>query len=231
MGELHLEIFVDRMKREFGVEANVGKPQVAYRETITARGRGRGQIHQANRRQRPVRPCKVAHQAARGYYPDKKISKNTTREDHFGLYNIKGGVVPREFIGQVEKGVREAIERGIVAGFKMVDISCELYDGSYHDVDYSEIAFKIAASMAFQDAAKLARPVLLEPIMKVEVVVPEQFMGEITGSLSGTRTDRGYGGAGLARASEERGAALGNVWLYHGAALYDRRPRKLYHGV
>jgi elongation factor G len=202
MGELHLEILVDRMKREFGVEANVGKPQVAYRETITqeaeAEGKyikqtgGKGQYGHVKLRLKPLEPVN----------PDKKISKNTTREDHFEfINNIKGGVIPQEFIGPVEKGVREAMERGIVAGFKMVDISCELYDGSYHDVDSSEIAFKIAASMGFQDAAKLARPVLLEPIMRVEVVVPEQFMGEITGSLSGKRGQiEGMEERGLARA-------------------------------
>src|SRR3989344_1691738 len=202
MGELHLEILVDRMKREFGVEANVGKPQVAYRETITqgaeAEGKyikqtgGKGQYGHVRLRIKPLEPVD----------PDKKVSKNTTREDHFEfINNIKGGVVPNEFIGPVEKGVREAMERGIVAGFKMVDISVELYDGSYHDVDSSEIAFKIAASMGFQEAVKLARPVLLEPIMKVEVVVPEKFMGDITGSLNSKRGQiEGMDERGLARA-------------------------------
>ncbi len=200
MGELHLEIIVDRMKREFGVEANVGKPQVAYRETIQkeaeAEGKyikqtgGRGQYGHVRLRIKPLEPV----------VEGKKISKNITREDHFEfINNIKGGVVPQEFIGPVEKGVREAMERGIVAGYRMVDISCELYDGSYHDVDSSEIAFKIAASMGFQEAAKSARPVLLEPIMKVEVVVPEKFMGDITGSLSSKR--------GAIEGMEERGLA------------------------
>ncbi len=188
MGELHLEILVDRMKREFGVEANVGAPQVAYRETIQkeaeAEGKyikqtgGKGQYGHVRLR---IKPLEKLEEGA-------KIAKNVTREDHFEfINNIKGGVVPQEFIAPVEKGVREAMERGIVAGFKMVDISCELYDGSYHDVDSSEIAFKIAASMGFQDAAKAAKPVLLEPIMKVEVVTPEKFMGDVTGSLSGKR--------------------------------------------
>jgi elongation factor G len=200
MGELHLEILVDRMKREFGVEANVGKPQVAYRETITqeaeAEGKyikqtgGKGQYGHVRLRIKPLQPLD----------PDKKISKNVTREEHFEfINNIKGGVVPQEFIGPVEKGVREAMERGFVAGFKMVDISVELYDGSYHDVDSSEIAFKIAASMGFQAAAQSARAVLLEPIMRVEVVVPEKFMGDITGSLSGKR--------GAIEGMEERGLA------------------------
>ncbi|HVV15160.1 MAG TPA: elongation factor G [Candidatus Paceibacterota bacterium] len=202
MGELHLEILVDRMKREFGVEANVGKPQVAYRETIQkeseAEGKyikqtgGKGQYGHVRLRLKPLEPLD----------PDKKVSKNITREEHFEfINNIKGGVVPNEFIGPVEDGVREAMERGIVAGFKMVDISCELYDGSYHDVDSSEIAFKIAASMGFQEAAKAAKPVLLEPIMKVEVVVPEKFMGDITGSLNSKRGQiEGMEERGLARA-------------------------------
>ncbi len=200
MGELHLEILVDRMKREFNVEANVGKPQVAYRETILreaeAEGKyikqtgGKGQYGHVRLRIKPLEPL------ADG----KKISKNVTREEHFEFINsIKGGVVPQEFIAPVEKGVREAMERGVVAGFKMVDISVELYDGSYHDVDSSEIAFKIAASMGFQDAAKAAGAVLLEPIMRVEVVVPEKFMGDITGSLSGKR--------GAIEGMEERGMA------------------------
>lgn len=206
MGELHLEILVDRMKREFSVEANVGKPQVAYRETIQQEGEaegkyikqtgGKGQYGHVRLRIKPLEPLD----------PTKKVSKNVTREDHFEFINsIKGGVVPQEFIAPVEKGVREAMERGIVAGYKMVDISCELYDGSYHDVDSSEIAFKIAASMGFQEAAKAARPVLLEPIMKVEVVVPEKFMGDITGSLNSKRGQiEGIDERGLARAIKAR---------------------------
>ena len=202
MGELHLEILVDRMKREFGVEANVGKPQVAYRETIMQAAEAEGKYIKQTGGKGQYGHVKLRLKPLEALNPDKKISKNVTREDHFEfINNIKGGVVPQEFIAPVEKGVREAMERGIVAGFKMVDISCELYDGSYHDVDSSEIAFKIAASMAFQDAAKAARPVLLEPIMRVEVVVPEQFMGEITGSLSGKRGQiEGMEERGLARA-------------------------------
>ena len=198
MGELHLEIIVDRMKREFGVEANVGKPQVAYRETIQqeaeAEGKyikqtgGRGQYGHVRIRIKPLLPV----------VEGAKISKNTTREDHFEfINNIKGGVIPQEFIPAVEKGLREAMERGFVAGFKMEDISCELYDGSYHDVDSSEIAFKIAASMAFQEAAQKARAVILEPIMKVEIVTPEKFMGDVAGSLNSKR--------GQIEGTEERG--------------------------
>ena len=188
MGELHLEIMIDRMKREFNVEANVGKPQVAYRETIlgTADAEnkyikqtgGKGQYGHVKL---TVKPMEKIEEGA-------KIPKNVKRyEDFEFIDSIKGGVIPQEFIPAVEKGVYEAMERGIVAGFKMVNISCELTFGSYHDVDSSEIAYKIAASQAFQDAAKRARPVILEPIMKVEAVVPEQFMGDVTGSLSSKR--------------------------------------------
>ncbi len=188
MGELHLEIMVDRMKREFGVEVNVGKPQVAYRETILGEAEaehkyikqtgGKGQYGHVKLTIKPMQPIEEG----------KKIAKNIKRyEDFEFIDNIKGGVIPQEFIPAVEKGVYEAMERGIVAGYKMVNISCDLTFGSYHDVDSSEIAYKIAASQAFQEAAKKARPVILEPIMKVEAIMPEQFMGDITGSLSGKR--------------------------------------------
>ena len=188
MGELHLEIMVDRMKREFGVEANVGKPQVSYRETIQGSAEeeykyikqsgGKGQYGHVKITIKPIEPL------AEG----AKIPKNVHREDGFEFVDsIKGGVIPQEFIPAVEKGVKEAMDRGIVAGFTMTGVSCELTFGSYHDVDSSEIAYKIAASQAFQAAAKRARPVILEPIMKVEVVSPEQFMGDCTGSLSSKR--------------------------------------------
>jgi elongation factor G len=200
MGELHLEILVDRMKREFGVEANVGKPQVAYRETILKEAEAEGKYIKQTGGKGQYGHVRLRIKPLEALDPEKKVSKNTTREDHFEFINsIKGGVVPNEFIGPVEKGVREAMERGFVAGFKMVDISVELYDGSYHDVDSSEIAFKIAASMGFQEAAQRAQAVLLEPIMRVEVVVPEKFMGDITGSLSGKR--------GAIEGMEERGLA------------------------
>lgn len=189
MGELHLEILVDRMKREFGVEANVGAPQVAYKETITGEAEvenkyvkqtgGKGQYGHVKIKIKPLEPLAD---------PEAKLPKNVHREEGFEFIDsIKGGVIPGEFIPAVEKGVKEAMERGIVAGYKMVDVSCELTYGSYHDVDSSEIAYKIAASQAFQEAAKKARPVILEPIMKIEVVVPEQFMGDITGYLSSKR--------------------------------------------
>lgn len=188
MGELQLEIMVDRMKREFSVEANVGKPQVAYKETIQGAAEaeykyikqsgGKGQYGHVKLNIKPLEPA------------PEKIPKNVSRYDEFEFVDsIKGGVIPQEFIPAVEKGVKEAMERGIVAGYKMVDISCELTYGSYHDVDSSEIAYKIAASQAFQDAAKRAKPVILEPIMKVEVVTPEKFVGDVTGHLSSKRAE------------------------------------------
>lgn len=200
MGELHLEILVDRMKREFNVDANTGKPQVAYRETIQNPAEanykyikqtgGRGQYGHVAIKIKPMAPID----------PTAKVPKNVSREAHFEFINsIKGGVIPQEYIPAVEKGIREAMERGIVAGFKMEDISVELFDGSSHDVDSSEIAFKIAASQAFKEAAERAKPVLLEPIMKVEVVVPEKFMGDITGHLTSKR--------GAIESIEDRGMA------------------------
>jgi elongation factor G len=188
MGELHLDILVDRMKREFNVEANIGRPQVAYRETIQKPAEaeckyvkqtgGRGQYGHVKIN---IKPIEAIEEGA-------KIPKNTYREDHFEFVNnIKGGVIPQEFIPAVQKGIQEAMDRGIVAGYKMVDVSIDLFDGSYHDVDSSEVAYKIAGSQAFQDAAKKANAVLLEPVMKVEVVVPEQFMGDVNGHLSSKR--------------------------------------------
>jgi len=188
MGELHLDILVERMKREFKVDANIGKPQVAYRETIQMEAEadhkyvkqsgGRGQYGHVKIR---IRPLKALVEG-------EKVAKNIKREEGFEfINNIKGGVIPQEYIPACEKGVKEGMERGVVAGFKIVDVSCELFDGSYHDVDSSEMAFKIAASKAFQEAAKKANPVLLEPIMKVEIVIPEEFMGDVTGNLSSKR--------------------------------------------
>jgi elongation factor G len=191
MGELHLEILVDRMQREFNVGANVGKPQVAYRETIMGTADvdnkyikqtgGKGQYGHVKIKIKHLEPLTDAQ-------VEKGVAKNITREDHFEfINNIKGGVIPQEYIPAVEKGIRESLGRGILAGYPIVDVSVELYDGSSHDVDSSEIAFKIAASQAFQEAAQKAKPVILEPIMRVEVVIPEQFMGDITGNLSGKR--------------------------------------------
>jgi len=200
MGELHLEIIIDRMKREFNVNANTGKPQVAYRETIQKEAEaenkyikqtgGKGQYGHVVISIKPMEPVEEG----------VKIKNNVKREDHFEfINNIKGGVIPQEFIPAVEKGVREAMERGIVAGYRMEDISVSLNDGSYHDVDSSEIAFKIAASQAFRDAAARAKPVILEPVMRVEIVMPEKFMGDITGHLTSKR--------GQIESMEERGMA------------------------
>ena len=188
MGELHLEIIVDRMKREFSVEANVGKPQVAYKETITGEAEVENKYIKQTGGKGQYGHVKIKIKPLPQYDPEEKVPKNAHREPGFEFIDaIKGGVIPQEFIPAVEKGIREAMDRGIVAGYKMTDISAELNYGSYHDVDSSEIAYKIAASQAFQEAAKKSKPVLLEPIMKVEVVVPEKFMGDITGNLSGKR--------------------------------------------
>ena len=196
MGERHLEIIVDRMKREFSVEANVGKPQVAYKETITKEAEqevkyikqtgGRGQYGHVKIRIRPLGP------------EPEELPKNVKRSEGFEfINNIKGGVIPQEYIPAVEKGLKEGMERGVLAHFKLVNVSCELFDGSYHDVDSSEIAFKIAASQALQEGAQKAGPVILEPIMKVEIVTPEKFMGDVTGNLSSKRAQ--------IEAMEERG--------------------------
>ncbi|MDP2641769.1 MAG: elongation factor G [bacterium] len=198
MGELHLEIIVDRMKREFAVEANVGKPQVAYKETIQGEAEVENKYIKQTGGKGQYGHVKIKIKPLPQYDPEEKVPKNAHREPGFEFIDaIKGGVIPQEFIPAVEKGIREAMDRGIVAGYKMTDISAELNYGSYHDVDSSEIAYKIAASQAFQEAARKAKPVLLEPIMKVEVVVPEKFMGDITGNLSGKR--------GQIEAMEDRG--------------------------
>jgi elongation factor G len=175
MGELHLEVLVDRMKREFSVEANVGRPQVAYKETISKEGQAEGKY--------------IKQSGGRGQYGHVKIKVNhKERGEGFEFINsIKGGIIPSEYIPAVEKGVKESMEKGILAGFPLVDLSVELYDGSYHEVDSSEAAFKIAGSMALREAAKSADPIILEPIMKVEVIIPEKFLGDITGNLNSKR--------------------------------------------
>ncbi len=175
MGELHLEIIVDRMKREFKVDAEVGQPQVAYRETIKA----------------PVdQEYKYAKQSGgRGQYGHVfiKLEPQEPGKGYEFVNNITGGVIPKEYIPAVDKGIQEAMQNGVVAGYPVVDVKATLYDGSYHDVDSSEMAFKIAGSMAFKEAAKKANPVLLEPIMKVEVEVPEEYMGDVIGDINRRR--------------------------------------------
>ncbi len=175
MGELHLEIIIDRMMREFKVEANVGKPQVAYRETIRKPSEAEGKF--------------IRQTGGRGQYGHVKI-KLEPQEPGKGyefVNDIVGGSVPKEYIKPVDHGIKEAMEGGVLAGYEMVDIKAILYDGSYHDVDSSEMAFKIAGSMAFKEAARRAHPVLLEPVMSVEVVVPDEFMGDIIGDLNSRR--------------------------------------------
>jgi elongation factor G len=175
MGELHLEIIVDRMKREFKVEANVGKPQVAYRETIRSAVDAEGKF--------------VRQSGGRGQYGHVwlKIQPNEQGKGYEFINGIVGGTVPREFIPAVDKGIREAVETGVIAGYPVVDVKVTLFDGSYHDVDSNEMAFKIAGSMGFKDGFRKAKPVLLEPIMKVEVVTPEDYSGDVIGDLNRRR--------------------------------------------
>ncbi|QOY86277.1 elongation factor G [Paludibaculum fermentans] len=174
MGELHLEIIVDRLQREFNVGANVGKPQVAYRETIRKKSDGEGRF--------------VRQTGGRGQYGHIKLHLEPNPEKEYEFVNgIVGGTVPKEYIGPAEKGIVEALEGGILAGFPMANVKVTIYDGSYHDVDSSEMAFKIAGSMALKDAAHKAKPVLLEPVMSVEVVVPDEYMGSVNGDLISRR--------------------------------------------
>ncbi len=175
MGELHLDIIVDRLKREFKVEANVGRPQVAYRETIRKGVEAEGKF--------------VRQSGGRGQYGHVKIRLEPAEKGSGYEFenSIVGGVVPREYIGAVDKGIKEALNNGVIAGYPMVDCKATLFDGSYHEVDSSEMAFKIAGSMAFRNAALIADPVLLEPMMKVEVVTPEDYMGDVMGDLNRRR--------------------------------------------
>ncbi len=175
MGELHLEIIVDRMRREFGVEANVGKPQVAYRETIRVKAEGHGRH--------------VRQSGGKGQFGECKIRIEPLEEGKGFEFENKtvGGTIPKEYIPAIEKGIVERLEGGLIAGFPMSDVKIQVYDGNYHDVDSSEMAFKIAGSLAIQDAVKKAKPVLLEPIMSVEVVVPDEYMGPVNGDLISRR--------------------------------------------
>jgi len=175
MGELHLDIIVDRMKREFGVMAKVGAPQVAYKETIRQTAEAEGKY--------------IKQSGGRGQYGHcwLRLEPNETGKGFEFIDEIKGGIVPREFIAPIEKGVKEAMTKGVIAGYPVVDMKVAVYDGSYHEVDSSEIAFKMAAIFAFQEGAKKARPVILEPIMKMEVITPEQYMGDVIGDISAKR--------------------------------------------
>jgi elongation factor G len=185
MGELHLEIIVDRLKREFSVDASVGKPQVAYKETLTRPADGEGRY--------------VRQTGGRGQYGHAKIHLFPAEPGTGYVFEneIVGGSIPREYIKPIDEGIKEALTRGILAGYPVDDVKIQLYDGSFHDVDSSEMAFKIAGSMAFQDAAKKAKPVLLEPVMRVEVVVPKDYMGDVMGDLASRR--------GRIQSQEDRG--------------------------
>lgn len=175
MGELHLEIIIERMKREFGVEASVGKPQVAYKETIKSEAKAEAKY--------------VRQSGGKGQYGHVmiRVAPQKRGEGFEFIDEIKGGVIPKEFIPAVEKGIKEAMDKGVLAGYPLVDLTVTLYDGSFHEVDSSEMAFKIAGSMAFQDAAKKANLVVLEPVMKLEVSIPEKFFGDIISNLSSRR--------------------------------------------
>ncbi|PJE57937.1 MAG: elongation factor G, partial [Candidatus Portnoybacteria bacterium CG10_big_fil_rev_8_21_14_0_10_36_7] len=175
MGELHLDIIVDRMMREFKVDANVGRPQVAYKETIKGEAEAEGKY--------------VRQTGGHGQYGHVRLRVKPL-ESGKGLEfvnDVKGGAIPQEFIPAIEKGVKEAVDKGVLAGYPLVDLEVSIYDGSYHDVDSSEMAFKIAGSMAVQAAVRRANLVLLEPIMKLQVIVPEQFMGDVIGDISAKR--------------------------------------------
>lgn len=175
MGELHLEILVERMKREFGVEADVGRPRVAYKETITEKAQAEGKY--------------IRQSGGRGQYGHVwlRVAPGERSSGFVFINEIKGGVIPQEFIPAVEKGVKEAMGRGVIAGYTLVDMEVALYDGSYHEVDSSEAAFKIAASMALQEAVRRSKPIVLEPIMNVQALAPGEFLGDVTGDISSKR--------------------------------------------
>ena len=174
MGELHLDVLVDRMKREFGVEANIGKPQVAYRETLTCAGVCEGKY--------------IKQSGGRGQYGHVWVKFEPNKDQGYEFVDaIVGGVVPREYIPVVDKGLQEALKTGVLAGYPMIDVKATLFDGSYHDVDSNEMAFKVAASLALKEAKKHCKPVLLEPIMKVDIVVPEEYMGNVMGDVTARR--------------------------------------------
>lgn len=207
MGELHLDIIIDRMKREFGVEANIGQPQVAYRETIKGEAQAEGKY--------------IKQSGGRGQYGHcwLKVKPQEEKGKGYEFFDeIKGGVIPQEYITPINKGAKEALENGVLAGYPMVDVMVTLYDGSFHEVDSSEAAFKIAGSMAVQEAVKRANPVILEPIMKVVVTVPEQFMGDIVGDINARRgmikeiNDRGEGNARVKEIESE--VPLANMFGY-----------------
>jgi elongation factor G len=236
MGELHLEIIVDRMKREFGVDANVGKPQVAYRETIRKSVEQEGKF--------------IRQSGGRGQYGHVwiKLDPLESGKGYEFVNAIVGGVIPKEYIPAVDKGVKEQLENGVIANYPVVDVKVTLFDGSYHDVDSSEMAFKIAGSMAFKEGARKANPVLLEPIMKVEVVTPEEYMGDVMGDLNRRRgilqgmDDLPTGGGKMIRAevplsemfgyaTDLRSATQGRATYTMEFAKYNEAPANVADGV
>ena len=220
MGELHLEIIVDRMKREFSVDANVGKPQVAYRETIRAKVEQEGKF--------------VRQSGGRGQYGHVwlRIEPNEQGKGYEFINGVVGGAVPREFVPAVDKGIKEAVETGVIAGYPVVDVKVTLIDGSYHDVDSNEMAFKIAGSMGFKEGFQKAKPVLLEPIMKVEVVTPEEYSGDVIGDLNRRRGQiTGMDDGAVGQGDHRRRAAVGDVRLRDHRALDEPGPRDLHDGV
>jgi elongation factor G len=230
MGELHLEILVDRMRREYKVEANVGEPKVAFRETIRKKADAEGKY--------------IRQTGGSGHYGHCKlrVEPNTPGAGYEFINEIKSGSVPKEFIKPIDQGVQGAIELGILAGYPIVDVKVTLYDGSYHEVDSDEMAFKIAGSMAFKEAARKASPVLLEPVMAVEVTVPEEHMGTIIGDINSRRgriehIDR-IGGSQVIKAivplkemfgyvNEIRSATQGRASYSMQFARYEEAPRMI----
>ena len=220
MGELHLEIIVDRMKREFNVEANVGKPQVAYRETIRGTVESEGKF--------------VRQSGGRGQYGHVwlKLEPNEQGKGYEFINGIVGGTVPREFIPAVDKGIREAVETGVMAGYPVVDVKVTLFDGSYHDVDSNEMAFKIAGSMGFKDGFRRAKPVILEPIMKVEVVTPEEYSGDVIGDLNRRRGQiTGMEESAAGKTITGRRTACRNVRLRDHRALHEPGSCDVHDGI
>ena len=220
MGELHLEVIVDRLKREFKVEAAVGRPQVAYRETV------RGSVEK-------VEGKFIRQTGGSGQYGVVYIDLEPAPGEGFDFVNkVKGGSVPSEFIPAVEKGIEEALESGVKAGYPMVDVRATLTDGKYHDTDSSEIAFKIAGSLALKEAARRAKPVLLEPIMAVEVVTPEEFIGRRDRRpVASPRARRGPGAARQRRRRQGERAAVGDVRVRDRPAFVHAGPRDLHDAV
>ena len=220
MGELHLEVLVDRMMREFKVEANIGRPQVSYRETI----KGTAQ---------KVEGRFVRQTGGSGQYGIVYVDVEPAPGEGFDFVNkVRGGSIPTEFIPAVEKGAEEALESGVLAGYPLVDIRVTLTDGKYHDTDSSELAFKIAGSMALQESVKRAKPTLLEPIFKVEVVTPEDFLGDVIGDLSRRRGRiEGQDRRGNALAVTGLVPAVGDVRLRHRRAVDDPGPRHVHDAV